>query len=229
MEKMKPFNPMPETLDDTGVDQNIILGQNRGGPVPNGVFGDPGAAPGPLRQQEIDGMVRNKLTDEALNKEILDEKIRQDIAASKNMKTSGDARSPRDFLKLLIAKGEYKEDVVIFGQTWTLRALNQGDIISAFNDIKDFSSTVEGKINTVLLSQISFSIEALNGISIYEWFSDVVQRNEFSTTEEYKVAVRRVIRRYFEQMSNSVIKEFDVAYGKIETKRNEAIAELKNS
>jgi len=227
---MTPFNPMPETLDDTKINPNDVLNSGKNNPdMPEGIFGDAGLVPNANRQREIDENVRTRLTEDAINKEILDEKIRQDIDSSKNIKNSNKARTPHEFLKLLIAKGEYKEDVVIFGQTWTLRALNQGDIIAAFNDIKDFSSAVEGKINAVLLSQISFAIEALNGVSIYEWFSDVVQRTEFASTEEYKLAVRRVIRRYFEKMPNVVIKEFDIAYGKLETKRNEAYAELKNA
>jgi len=230
MEKMKPFNPMPETLDDTKINPNDMLGPNKTDTFEQeGVFGDPDVRPTITRQREIDDIVRQRLTDDVLNKEILNEKIRQDVAASKTSPTQKEARTPREFLKLLIAKGEYKEDIDIFGQTWTIRALNQGDIIEAFNDIKDWASTTEGKINTILLSQIAFSIEAMNGVSVYEWFSDVVQRSEFSTTEEYKLAIRRVLRRYLEQMSNDVIKQFDNAYAIVESKRNEALAELKKS
>jgi len=227
---MQPFNPMPESLEDTKVGPNDVLGpEQQTMASQEGVFGDPAVQPTAQRTKEIDDEIRKKVTDEALNKEILNEKIRQDIQNSKNTPVDAKTRTPKEFLKELIAKGEYKEDIEIFGQKWTIRALNQGDIIAAFNDITDWSITTEGKLNTVLLSQIAFSIEAMNGVSVYEWFSDIVQRNTFATTEEYKVAVRRVLRRYLEQMPNGVIKQFDVAYAQVEEKRNEAIAELKNS
>jgi len=230
MKPMQPFNPMPETLDDTKINPNDVLGPPQKNTFDQaGAFGEPETRPNALRQREIDEEIRQRLTDEVLNKEILNEKIRQDIAGSKNIPAQKETRTPREFLKLLIAKGEYKEDIEIFGQMWTIRALNQGDIIEAFNDIKDWATTTEGKINTILLSQIAYSIEAMNSISIYEWFSDIVQRKEFNTSEEYKLAVRRVLRRYFEQMPNDVIKQFDNAYAIVENKRNEALAELKKS
>ena len=112
---------------------------------------------------------------------------------------------------------------------WTIRALNQGDLITAFNDIQDDGSAALGKMSTLVLSQIAYAIDAMDGVPVYEWFPDLIKRAEFNTTEEFKMAVRRIVRRYLEKMPADILKEFDNAYATIEKKRNEAIAELKKS
>jgi hypothetical protein len=227
------INPMPESLDDVKIKPGDFIAPNQAVNVnvpssaPSQDSDIPDAKPSIQRQSEIDESIRARLTNEALDKEILDEKIRQDINSVKKFGGGTEALGPRDFLKFLIAKGDYREDVMIYGKRWTIRALNQGDIITSFNDIKDDTATTVGKVSVLVLSQIAYAIEAMDGVSVYEWFSEIVQRDKFSTTEDFKLAVRRVLRRYLEQMPNSIISEFDTAYAEVERKRNEAIVELK--
>jgi hypothetical protein len=222
----KIFNPMPESLNDTQVNPNdIVLPQDgQFGEIPEELLDQRTTS---KRVAEINSMISTRLTDEMLNKEILDEKIRQDITSmKKDVKAPG---SPKDVLKSLIAKGDYKENIELFGCTWTIKALSQGDIILAFNDINDDSTSTIGKVATLTISQIAFAIEACNGIPIYEWFPDIVNRQDFATTEDFKLAVRRIFRRYLEQMPSTVLNQFDSAYTIIEKKRNEALVELKKS
>ena len=80
-----------------------------------------------------------------------------------------------------------------------------------------------------MISQIVYAIEALDGISVYEWFSDIIKRSEYDTSEEYKVAVRRVVRRYIEEMPPEVINQLDILYTEVEKNRSEAILELKKN
>jgi hypothetical protein len=221
------FNPMPESLDDVQI-----------GPTPNmgGQFGElpqehqEGTADPRIssrRSAEIDSIVASRITDNMINKEILDEKIRQDITSIK--KEVQAPQGPKDVLKALIARGDYREDVELFGHIWTMKALSQGDIIAAFNDIKDDNSSAVGKVATLTISQIAYAVEACDGQSIYEWFPDIINRQDFGTTEEFKLAVRRIFRRYLEQMASTTLNALDAAYTTIEKKRNEALVELKKS
>lgn len=227
MKKMEKrfINPMPESLNDTRIGPDDVVSSNQA----VGVFGEPGEQPTSQRQSEINETVRAQISDEMLNREILDEKIRQDIENSKRADTTSKALLPRDYLKALIAKGEYSESVVIHGATWTFRALNQADLIMAFGDVQDSDISLVGRASILTLSQIAYAVEAINGFSVYEWFPDLFKRSDFNTTEEFKLAIRRTVRRYIERLPNSVIAELNDAYAKIEKKRNEAIAELKKS
>jgi len=233
MEK-RLINPMPEALDDVHVRRGDAISPNQAVNIPNqsnqpiGGFGEvPPEQPTAERRDEINKAVTGRMTEEMLSKEILDEKIRQDIESSKKNKDFGIQASPKDVLKTLISLGDYKEDVIIFKHKWTIKALTQGDFVLAFGDIKDDS--LSGRIPALVLSQIAYSIEACDGTPIYEWFSDIIQRNSYNSAEEFKIAVRRTFRRYLEKMPNTIIAEFDEAYANIEKKRNEAIAELKKS
>lgn len=164
----------------------------------------------------------------SVEEDILNEKIQQDIQSVSSAKNVV-PKNPRDILKTLIARGEYREDVELFGYKWTLKALDQRDILLAMEDLSDLSITDQSRITTLLFAQVVYAIEAVEGIQIYEWFTDIVQRDKYSSTEEYKVAVRRVLRRYLEKLPPSAINSFNVEYAKIENKRNEAIENLKNS
>jgi len=225
MEKMTPFNPMPETLEDTKLTPNIVTGPAQAGAdtiqLPE--------QPTQKRKEQIDAMLASKLTGEAINKEILNEKIRNDIDSVKERSEVKSLKNPRDVLKTLISIGDYKETVEMFGHKWTLRALNQGDISLAFSDVTEDTTTTAGRVSVLITSQIAYAIEACDGVSIYEWFPDLIQRNQFATTEDFKLATRRILRQYLTQMPNSVINQFNDEYNKIEEKRNEAVDKLKNA
>lgn len=224
---------MPESLDDTTPNPQDVLGPTqKQSPIqqPVGVMGDVSMQDIKIeRREEIDRNVSATLTNQLLEREILDEKVRQDIENTKKNKDLKTATTARDVLKTLISLGDYKEDVEIFNHTWTIKALNQGDITAAFNDVKDDNITTAGRISSLVISQIAYAVEACDGQPIYEWFPDVVKKSEYDSSEEFKLAARRVFRRYLEKMPNSIIDEFDKAYTKIEKRRNEAIEELKKS
>ena len=233
MKQRTPINPMPESLDDTQINPNDVIGPNQTVNIPPSAPqvpvtpSVPGEVPSTQKRNEIDEVVTARLTEEALNREILNEKIRDDLSTTKQNPV--EAKTPRDILKSLIAKGDYTEDRKIFGSTWTMKALSQNDLILAFSDITEETVNIVGRAATLTLSQITYAIQACNGVSVYEWFSDIVQRSKFDTSEEYKLAVRRVLRRYLGELPNSVIQVFNEAYAEIEAKRNEAVLELKNS
>ena len=223
MEPRKVVSPLQGRLNTP--DPNITA-------PPEGVFGEPPDLPPEMltntRADAIDAIARSSVTDAQISEEIFQEKIRQDIESAKTGKLHATQSTPRDALKELIAVGEYREDVELFKHTWTLKALNQGELILAFNDIKDDNASAVGRISTLVMSQIAYSVEACDGIPIYEWFSEI-DPARFASTEEYRLAVKRVFRRYIEQLPSFVITQFDNAYTQIEKKRNEALEKLKNS
>ena len=232
----RAINPMPESLDDNVVGPNTVLGpaqttigQGFVGGQPRQETFTPPQYPTSQQRTQINNKVDDILTTEMMNKEILDEKIRQDIASVKSSPSIELENTPQDILKSLIARGEYREDKELFGHIWTLRALNQRDILLAFNDIKGDMESVAVRVTSVMISQIVYAIEALDGTSVYEWFTDIIKRSDFSTTEEYKIAVRRTLRRYLEEMPPDFISKLDIAYTQIEKTRNEALLELKKS
>jgi len=236
----RTINPMPESLDDatvnpndviakpqTTIRQNISQNQFTNQQHTNQSNYIPPEQPNMQQRNQINNKVDGILTEQMINKEILDEKIRQDIAAVKASPKIESGSTPKDILKSLIAQGEHKEDVELFEHTWTLRALNQRDILAAFNDIKGDVESVAGRVTSVMVSQIVYSIEALDGIPVYEWFNDIIKRPDFATNEEYKIAVRRALRRYIEEMPPEFINQLDAAYTSIEKNRNEALLQLK--
>ena len=232
----RTINPMPESLDDNIVNPNTILGPAQT-TIGRGFLGNqqnikqespiPPQYPNAQQRTQINSKVDSILTEQMINKEILDEKIRQDIASVKSSANIETGSTPQDILKNLIARGDHKEDRELFGHIWTLRALNQRDILSAFGDIKGDMDSVAIRVTSVIISQIVYSIEALDGISVYDWFIDIIKRSDFNTNEEYKLAVRRTLRRYIEEMPPEFINKLDIAYTEIEKNRNKALTELK--
>ncbi|MHA1305154.1 MAG: hypothetical protein ACTSPI_15760 [Candidatus Heimdallarchaeaceae archaeon] len=225
---MKPriINPMPEAIGE-----QVIAPEDLPQVQPNQKKQDISES------QELSGKDMQKIqeqTDQMIGKdidaEILNEKIRQDIDEIKSKGSKVPApTSPKDVLLNLIAKGEYKEDREIFGHTWTMKALNQRDMVIIFGELQDDVTTTVGQLSTLAFLQVVYSIEAMDGISVYEWFTHLVKRSDFDSIEEYRAAVRRVLKRYIYEMPPEFIRQFDVAYNEIERNRNKAFSELKKN
>jgi hypothetical protein len=233
MHKRTIVNPMPDSLDDITINPSDMLGPSqtifgKGTPM-EASQGD--ALPQNFLNQQQRSQVQSKVdkivTEQVINKEILDERIRQDIEITKSSRSINLGSTPKDILKDLIAKGEHTEDKELFGHTWTFRALNQRDVLVAFSDIKDNMDSVPGRIAAITVSQIVYSLEALDGISVYEWFSDMIKRADYGTIEEYKIATRRALRNYIESMPPEFINAFDAAYIEVEKNRSKAFNDLK--
>lgn len=177
---------------------------------------------------EIEQAAKVKITPEVINRGVLEEKINQEIATAKGESAElKEEQSPSGILKILIAKGSYREDVKIFNHIWTIKALNQKEVILAFNEVKDENTTITGKTSALVFGQLAYAIEAVDGVSIYEWFPEV-KLSDFPSVEAFQYSVRRVFLRYLEEMPNSIINEFVENYNEIEFKRNSAVGELKN-
>src|SRR5271157_1343386 len=145
------FNPMPENLEEA----NAHLAANPAG-VP--LTGDEFATSLPPSRSSIPA---NQLDTATINQQILDETVNQEKATKKIPK---ETKNPKDFLEQLISFGEYKGEVEVMGAKWTMRALEQGDYLQAFDDVKDDLTSQAGRVTTLMFAQVVFAIEALNGI-----------------------------------------------------------------
>lgn len=157
----------------------------------------------------------------------IEDKISKDIQDSQ-AKFKGVPSHPKDILKSIIAKGEYKETVHLFGVDWTLRALDQGDLLFAFDEVKDNVSTLAGRMTTLEFAKVVFSIEAINNTTIYELF-DEIKMSDYPNKMVYIITVKKALQRYLEAFPPDLIDMLVNAYAVIDMKRMEAIAELKNS
>jgi len=181
--------------------------------------------PNAARRMEIAQQV-----DAQMNKvESIDDQIRKDVEAAQNKKFEGTPRTPKEVLKNLIAKGEYSEDFDLFGQKWTLRALDQGDTILSLDEVRDTIETQSGRILALMFGTITFAIEAVNGIPIYEWFEELKLADFNNDRMEYHIAVRKALRKYLEAMPPGVIDALYEKYLALEARRAKALEELKNS
>lgn len=162
-----------------------------------------------------------------LRDELIDERIQQDILSAKGVsqKTSS---SPRDILKRMIVKGDYQDTIEYLGSKWTLRALDQRDLLLASEMIRDDAGTDAAKMSYIIFAQVLFSIEAIDGVSVYEMFPDIKPK-DFTTREEFNLRVRNALRSYLIHAAPQVINDLYDEYKKIEKVRNEALTDLKNS
>lgn len=174
--------------------------------------------------------VINQQVDTTMNKmETIDERIQKDIQNAQKTKLENMPKDPKEILKSIIAQGEYKEDFRMFGQTWTLRALDEGDTLLALDEVRDTLTTQSGRLLAVMFGTIMYSIEAINGVSIYEWFEDIKLTDYRNDRMEYAVAVRRALRKYLEAMPPTIIDSLYDKYLEIDSRRNEGLEQLKNS
>ena len=162
-----------------------------------------------------------------INQEIIDERIKQNITAAQGGTPPAMPKEPKDILKYLIAKGSIEEKVVVADHTWTMRALDQRDLMLIMEQLRDDLDSQTARITAIMFYQVVYSIEAVDGISIYEWFSEI-QEAKFPNKEAYIVAVKNAIKEYFLHMPNRTIDEFYTKYSEIEDKRSKALEEIKN-
>lgn len=183
------------------------------------------SVPNTHRRAEIEQQV-----DQKFNKiDTLEDKIQRDVQDAQQRKFESVPKSPKDILKHLIAKGEYTENVELFGHTWKIRALDQSDTLLAMDEIKDTIETQSGRIMGLMFGIMIYAIEAVDGISIYEWFEDIKLSDFRNDRMEYHIAVRKALRRYLEALPPAIIEAFYEKYLALEEKRNVGIEELKNS
>jgi len=184
----------------------------------------------PQARQQV--MEKAEMNTSKLKSEILEERITQDINSAKSashaMEKSAFPDSPKDILKQLIAQGEYQETVDIFGHKWTFRALDQRDLLLAAEMVKDDLSSATARMSAIIFLQVVFSLEEIDGISIYECFKDI-KSVDYNSREEYSLAVKSALKKYLEHVPPQVINLFYDEYKRIEDKRNKALENLKNS
>lgn len=177
-----------------------------------------------IRRSEI-----NQQVDATIKKsENIDDRISADLEKSQQ-KYSSMPIDPLETLKSLIKKGEYTKDFELFGHIWTLRALDQSDIMLSYEDVNDLIETAASRYASMMFSYVVYSIEALDGTSIYKWFPDITLDMFKGDKAEYMIAVKRALRRYLEPQPPIVIESLYQKYLEVDALRNEALIELKNS
>ena len=161
-----------------------------------------------------------------LNQEIIDERIKINITEAQGGNPPAPT-DPKDILKYLIAKGSYEEKVEVVGHVWTMRALDQRDLMLIMEQLRDDLETQTARVTSIMFYQVIYSLEAVDGISIYEWFPEIKEK-EFKSKEAYIIAIKNAIKEYFLHMPNSTIDSFYTEYSKIEEKRSKALVDIKN-
>lgn len=177
------------------------------------------------RRQQINQMVDEQIMTKVST---VEDQIQKDIQNAQKKKFEGKASHPKDILKQLIAVGEYVDDFKLFGHTWTLRALDQGDQLMSLDEIKDSLETASGRVIAMMFNTVVYSVQAIDNISIYEWFDEIKITN-FRDNMEYHIAVRKAFKKYLEAMPPAIIEILYEKYLEVDEKRNEALDELKNS
>jgi hypothetical protein len=172
-------------------------------------------------KKEIDSVFNGKV-------KTIEDQIQRDVQEAQNKKFNSMPNTPKDVLKKLIAHGEYMEDFQVFGVTWTLRAMDQGDTLLMMEEVKDTMISQTGRIIAIMFGTVIYSVQAINGTSIYEWF-DEIKPVKYSDRMEYHTAVRYAFRKYLEAMPPAIIDELYSKYLEVDAKRILALEELKNS
>lgn len=182
------------------------------------------ATPTASRAKEIRQQIDEQ---QAMKEDMIEENLQEEVDFIQN-KNLGSKTDPKNIIKSLIRKGEYYEEVKLYGQKWTLRALDQGDLLSAIDGIGDYLDSQSGRITALMYAQVIYSIEALNGIPIAEWFPEV-KASSFSKTEEYRIAVKRMLMLFLKGLGPKIIDDLYTEYARISEVRNKSLEELKNS
>jgi len=178
------------------------------------------------RRQAIADQVDQRVAPKMMT---IEEKIQNDILGAQQKKFEGMPKHPKDILKKLISIGEYKQDFELFGHTWTLRALDQGDSLLSLEEIKDSFQTQSGKLMSMMFGTLIYAVDAIDGISVYEWFDDIRLQDYGGNRMEYHIAVRRALRAYLEAIPPRAIDLLYEKYLEMDDNRNKGIDELKNS
>jgi hypothetical protein len=183
-------------------------------------------SPNAVRRGEISKQVETTL----LNKvETLEDKIKRDIESAQQQKFSNMPRDPKEILKQIIAKGEYRETIELYGHKWTLKALDQNDTLLSLDEVRDSVATQSGRIIALMFGTVMYALEAIDEISITEWFPEITLAMYKGNRMEYYIAVKRAVRSYLEALPPAVIDSLYMKYEEIDSKRNQGLSELKNS
>lgn len=171
--------------------------------------------------------VINNTVENLVNKEqMAEERLQQELSNIKS-KHKQEEESPRDVLKSLIAKGEMSKVYEHFGAKWTLRALDQNDLLLISEDIKDDVNTMAGRMMTTAFLKVVFSIEEINGKSVYTFFPEI-EPTAFATRLQYILAVKKSLKVYLESLPPLVTDILFDDLQALEAERDEALLELKN-
>lgn len=167
----------------------------------------------------------SQVVNNVINKEIIaEERLKRELEQLKHRNTPN---APRDILKDLIMKGELKKSYKLFDHTWTLRALDQGDILLAVDDIKDSTETISGRMVSIAFSKVVYSIEEIDNVPIYQFFPEMLP-TQFKSNTEYMIACKKALRAYLVGMPPIVIDMLYDKYLELEAERDKALADLKN-
>jgi len=215
-------NPKPvQSQPQLSTAQNIVNSQP---PIPDLHTDSDSEIPNATQRRVLETQSQSA---EPSKEDLIKEKIQQDL--KQNLAMKGAPQHPLDVLKSLIVRGEYKEDITLFQQVWTLRALDQSDMLLALDEVSDMLESSVGRLTAVAFAQIVYALEAINGITIYEMFKDTIKPVDYPNQMSYIIAVKKALRRYLEHFPPVVIDSLYTAYMEVDKKRNEALNQLKNS
>ena len=178
--------------------------------------------PNPAYQREIKSEADTKVMKQMAR----DQNIDADLLAVRK-KFNSVPKSPLDVLKELVAKGTITKNFELFGQTWTLRSLDQSDYIQIFEE-SDRLAEASGRLASLKLISVVYSLEALNGSAVYNWFSDIKLEEYGNDRQAFMIAIRRAVRRYLEMSALHVVDTLYEKINEIESEQRMAIDELKN-
>jgi len=151
-----------------------------------------------------------------------------DAVSSLQGKLANVPKSPMDKIKDIIAKGNIQETYEVCGFKWTLKTLDQEDRIAIY-DHADIIAAKSGKIPAIALLTVAYSIEALDGASVYTWFPDVTIESCNNNKYALVAKVRQYVTQYIKSFPDFLIDEL---YSKIlilEDSKKTAMESIKNS
>lgn len=225
---MKQRTVMPSPLDpslDSVRSSDLLTAEDMQNEIPD--LHQTDGLPNPQKREEVRQKAQSAIMPNKID--LVEDQIKKDIETAQKQKFEGIPKTPKDILKSLIAQGEYKETFKMYGQEWTLRALDQGDILISVDEVKDSLTSQSGRIMAVMFGTIVHSLDSINGISVYDWFEEIRISDYNNNPMEYNIAVRTALRKYLEAMPPAVIDSLYDKYLEVDSRRNEALDKLKNS
>lgn len=132
-----------------------------------------------------------------------------------------------DKIQRIIKKGYLEEDFEVFGNTWTLKTLDQEDMIT-ISEHADVVAKGSGKVHASILFNVAYSVEALDGIKVTTWFPEITLDKFKGDKYLYLTAVRHAVVAYLKSFPDLLITKLYDKYCILDEKRLQAIADLKN-
>jgi hypothetical protein len=132
-----------------------------------------------------------------------------------------------DKIQRIIKKGYLEEDFEVYGYTWTLKSLDQEDMIS-IGEHADAVAKGSGKVQASILFNVAYSIEAIDGINVSSWFPDITIDHFKGDKYLYLTAIRHAVAAYIKSFPDLLISELYSKYCILDEKRLKAVADLKN-